>query len=332
MFAGVLAAHPFATSLTGDESLRRRPMRRIIVPLERMGCRIGSDDGRPPLTIEGTAGIRADRLRAGRAERAGQERRAAGRAACRRRHVRHRTAAKRATTPSADCVRSACRCGQDGPRGATRGAASACRPVTPASARRHLVRGILDGGGGVASGFGNRYRRGRPEPDSHRHHRRAPADGGVRSTSRATRRRAGEPMGRLVVRHGGVGATEVLPTEVPGVIDELPVLAALATHGGELRVTGAQELRVKESDRISALAEGLRRMGGRHRRAAGRLPRRRATRRCAAARSTPATITVSPWPSPWRPSAPPGPTIIHDAGAAAVSYPEFFDVLDAVRA
>jgi len=49
---------------------------------------------------------------------------------------------------------------------------------------------------------------------------------------------------------------------VPGVIDELPVLAALATHGGELTVTGAQELRVKESDRISALADGLRRMGG----------------------------------------------------------------------
>ena len=48
---------------------------------------------------------------------------------------------------------------------------------------------------------------------------------------------------------------------MPGVIDELPVLAALATHGGELRVTGAQELRVKESDRISALADGLRRMG-----------------------------------------------------------------------
>ena len=64
------------------------------------------------------------------------------------------------------------------------------------------------------------------------------------------------------MRHGGLGPTEMAPAEVPGVIDELPVLAALATHGGELRVTGAQELRVKESDRISALADGLRRMGG----------------------------------------------------------------------
>jgi 3-phosphoshikimate 1-carboxyvinyltransferase len=55
MLAGILAAHPFPTSVTGDDSLRRRPMRRIIVPLERMGARVTSDDGRPPLTIEGTS-------------------------------------------------------------------------------------------------------------------------------------------------------------------------------------------------------------------------------------------------------------------------------------
>jgi 3-phosphoshikimate 1-carboxyvinyltransferase len=50
---------------------------------------------------------------------------------------------------------------------------------------------------------------------------------------------------------------------VPGVIDELPVLAALATHGGELRVTGAGELRHKESDRITALVAGFRGLGAR---------------------------------------------------------------------
>ena len=50
MLAGVLAAHPFTSELTGDDSLRRRPMRRIIVPLERMGARIASTEGRPPLT------------------------------------------------------------------------------------------------------------------------------------------------------------------------------------------------------------------------------------------------------------------------------------------
>jgi 3-phosphoshikimate 1-carboxyvinyltransferase len=48
---------------------------------------------------------------------------------------------------------------------------------------------------------------------------------------------------------------------VPGVIDELPVLAARAALGGGLEVSGASELRVKESDRIHALVAGLRRLG-----------------------------------------------------------------------
>src|ERR1700752_3934794 len=52
MMAGVLAAHPFASTMTGDDSLSRRPMRRVIVPLERMGARIASNEGKPPLTIE----------------------------------------------------------------------------------------------------------------------------------------------------------------------------------------------------------------------------------------------------------------------------------------
>jgi 3-phosphoshikimate 1-carboxyvinyltransferase len=54
MLSGILAAHPFRSTISGDDSLRRRPMRRIIVPLERMGARIISDEGRPPLAIQGT--------------------------------------------------------------------------------------------------------------------------------------------------------------------------------------------------------------------------------------------------------------------------------------
>src|SRR5204863_5043531 len=59
MFSGVLAAHPFATTMTGDDSLRGRPMNRIIVPLERMGARIESTGGRPPLTVHGRADLQA---------------------------------------------------------------------------------------------------------------------------------------------------------------------------------------------------------------------------------------------------------------------------------
>ena len=53
MLAGVLAGHNFASTLTGDDSLRSRPMKRIIEPLERMGARVSSEQGRPPLHIEG---------------------------------------------------------------------------------------------------------------------------------------------------------------------------------------------------------------------------------------------------------------------------------------
>ena len=121
------------------------------------------------------------------------------------------------------------------------------------------------------------------------------------------------------------------PAEVPGVIDELPVLAALATHGGELRVSGAEELRVKESDRISALADGLRNMGasideqhdGFHvdgsRRLRGGEVEAKHDHRLAMAFAI-AALGAS------------GPTVIHDAGAAAVSYPEFFTVLESLRA
>ena len=140
----------------------------------------------------------------------------------------------------------------------------------------------------------------------------------------------GEPVGTLTVRHGGLGSADIVPADVPGVIDELPVLGALATHGGELRVTGAGELRVKESDRISALAEGIRRMGGEidefpdgfhvrgRRRLRGGEVDARGDHRLAMAFAI-AALGAS------------GPTIIHDAGAAAVSYPEFFTVLESLR-
>jgi 3-phosphoshikimate 1-carboxyvinyltransferase len=71
----------------------------------------------------------------------------------------------------------------------------------------------------------------------------------------------GEPQGTVNVSHEALRHVEIQPSEVPGLIDELPALAALATHGGGLTVRGAGELRVKESDRIAALVAGLRALG-----------------------------------------------------------------------
>src|SRR5215467_4060337 len=57
LLSGVLAGRPFVSTLDGDASLRRRPMKRIVEPLEKMGARIVSSDGRAPLEIHG-AGIK----------------------------------------------------------------------------------------------------------------------------------------------------------------------------------------------------------------------------------------------------------------------------------
>jgi 3-phosphoshikimate 1-carboxyvinyltransferase len=71
----------------------------------------------------------------------------------------------------------------------------------------------------------------------------------------------GEPVGSLTVQHQQHGETTIEAGEVPSLIDELPVLAARAALGAHLTVTGASELRVKESDRITALVAGFRALG-----------------------------------------------------------------------
>jgi 3-phosphoshikimate 1-carboxyvinyltransferase len=133
------------------------------------------------------------------------------------------------------------------------------------------------------------------------------------------------------VRHGDRASVEIAPEDVPGVIDELPVLGALATFGGELRVTGASELRVKESDRISALVGGLRALGadadelpdGFHVRGArplrGGVAQAHHDHRLAMAFAVAALGAR-------------GPVTIEGADAVAVSYPTFFADLDRLRA
>lgn len=73
-----------------------------------------------------------------------------------------------------------------------------------------------------------------------------------------------EPVGRLRVRGGALRGVEVAEDEVASAIDELPMLAVVAAFAeGRTVVRGASELRVKETDRIAAVAENLRRLGGR---------------------------------------------------------------------
>jgi 3-phosphoshikimate 1-carboxyvinyltransferase len=72
----------------------------------------------------------------------------------------------------------------------------------------------------------------------------------------------GEPVASLAVRPSRLRATEVMPEEVPSLIDEIPILAVLASRAeGTSVFRGVEELRVKESDRLGLLASNLRAVG-----------------------------------------------------------------------
>jgi 3-phosphoshikimate 1-carboxyvinyltransferase len=85
---------------------------------------------------------------------------------------------------------------------------------------------------------------------------------GASASVEARRMVAMEPVAELVVRHASLSATTVEAGEVPGVIDELPLVALLGAFAeGTTVVSGASELRHKESDRIATVVEGLRTLG-----------------------------------------------------------------------
>lgn len=327
MLAGILAAQPFATSITGDDSLQRRPMRRIIVPLERMGARIASHDGRPPLTIQGTIDLKS--LDFTPEVPSAQVKSAVLLAGLHAEGVTrvHESLPTRDHTEralEAFGVTVSRDAGTVSVQGGQRLSAQELDvPGDISSAAFWMAAAAsLSGSEIVISHVGlNPTRTGILAIL-----RRMGADVTVEQLQGTS----GEPVGTIIVRHGGQTPVVIAPAEVPGVIDELPVLGALATHGGDLRVTGAEELRVKESDRISALADGLRRMGavieelpdGFHVHGSTRLRggevHARNDHRLAMAFAVAALGAT-------------GPTTIHDAGAAAVSYPAFFSVLESLR-
>ncbi|MCC7002474.1 MAG: 3-phosphoshikimate 1-carboxyvinyltransferase [Gemmatimonadaceae bacterium] len=145
----------------------------------------------------------------------------------------------------------------------------------------------------------------------------------------------GEPVASIIVEPGGVArplrGVTITPDEIPSLIDELPLLACVAARAeGETRVTGAAELRVKESDRIRAVVDNLRVLGvdaeelpdgfvvrGSDRPLAGRVVTH-GDHRIAMAFGVLGAV--------------PGHTItLDDPSCVAVSYPTFWDDLARVR-
>jgi 3-phosphoshikimate 1-carboxyvinyltransferase len=328
LMAGVLAAHPFEVTLVGDASLSRRPMRRVMAPLTEMGARFEATNGdRPPLSVHGarlhavqyrpdvpSAQVKSAVLLAGLHADGTTE---VTEPAATRDHTERALAAFGAP-PVVEGRRIAVTGGSRLEARELRVPGDLSSAAFPA-----VAAAALPGSDVTVEGVGLNPSRAAILNLLRRFGASVEAD--------IAEHGAGEPVGTIRVRHAGLEAVDVLPLEVPEIIDELPVLAALATFGGGMAVSGAGELRVKESDRISALVGGLRAMGAdADERPDGFVirPTRRLTggevdahgdHRLAMAFAIAALGAT-------------GPTSIAGAEVVAVSYPGFFADLDQLRA
>jgi 3-phosphoshikimate 1-carboxyvinyltransferase len=259
LVAGLAASAPFETVLRGDDSLSMRPMERVARPLRAMGADVATMDGRPPLTIRGAhlTGIRF-RPEVPSAQVKGAVLLAALAAdgpttvieeVGTRDHTERLLAALGAQirTSGHEVVLE----GSFQHRG-FRGKV----PGDPSSAAFLLVAAAVTGGEITLRDVGLNPTRlgflgvlGRM---------------GVEVEVEVEGEELGEPVGTMRLPSSVTPrSVHVAANELPLVIDEVPVLAALATHAdGPSRFEGASELRVKESDRLSVLAEGLRALGG----------------------------------------------------------------------
>jgi 3-phosphoshikimate 1-carboxyvinyltransferase len=260
LLAGVLAGQDGRRfELVGDDSLSLRPMERVAEPLRRMGAEVETTDGHAPLVVAGrelaaisyelpiaSAQVKSAMLLAGLS--------AAGETTvvepiATRDHTERlleRAGAKITRRPTSVTVSRA----------------DALRleeveiPGDFSSAAPFLVAAaIVPGSAVTVHGVGLNPRRTGLLDVLERM--------GARIAIYNRRSIGGEPAGEVELRASDLVGATIAPSEVPGLIDELPLLAVAACHArGETVVRGAGELRAKESDRIEAVAEDLRRLGG----------------------------------------------------------------------
>lgn len=265
LMMGLLASRPFSSTLTGDDSLRGRPMRRITEPLGQMGARFreaGAAD-RLPIEVAGgplhgidyvspkaSAQIKSAVLLAGLG---------AGvpvsvlEPELSRDHTERILRALGEDVDTEDTgggIHIGLR-----PSGRSLPPLDVDVPGDPSSAAFLVALALLADGGEL------RIRNVCVNPTRIGFLRLVERMGATVVTEDA-RVAGGEPVADLVVRPAGLRGITVHPNEVPDAIDEIPMLAVLAARAeGETRITGAGELRVKETDRIAAVAGNLRRLG-----------------------------------------------------------------------
>lgn len=259
LLAGILAARPFTATLDGDESLRKRPMRRIVEPLARMGAVFETQDGRPPVTVHGRDLVpREFRLAVASAQvktaliLAGLQtvgRTVVEEPGASRDHTERLLPAFGAHVerPAPNVV------AVTGPQRLA--AARIDVPGDPSAAAFWLVAGsIVPGSRIVVRGVSmNVTRIGALDV------LRAM---GARITAHERAPLGDEPVADLEVEAAPLHGTLVAGDAMLRAIDEFPVLAvAAAVASGKTRFADGAELRVKESDRIAAMAQGLARLG-----------------------------------------------------------------------
>ena len=260
LLPGLLAGQEGRFELVGDESLSRRPLGRIAEPLGLMGALVGTDDGHAPLVVEGGAPLRAVRYELPVASAqvkscvllAGLYAEG-GRTSVVEPHP-SRDHTERMLEAAGVRVRR--KTGEPAVWPAERLQPLALAiPGDFSSAAPFVVAATLLPGSTIrVHGVGlNPTRTGLLD---------ALERMGARVAHFNRRTEGGEPVADLEVAHADLVATEIGPDEVPRLVDELPLFALVAGMArGESVVRGAQELRVKESDRIETVKNVLRPLG-----------------------------------------------------------------------
>jgi 3-phosphoshikimate 1-carboxyvinyltransferase len=261
LLAGLLAGQSFDSTLVGDASLSKRPMRRVTEPLAAMGARIDTQGGLPPLVIHGgqrlhgiryelpvaSAQVKSALLLAGLY--------AEGETEVIEPHPTRDYTERMLAAFGWPIAFEPGRAKLSG--GHALRATDVHVPADFSSAAFFLVAASIAPGSALrlpAVGL-NPRRTGLLEAL-----RLMGADIRVEHATTS----GGEPVGDLVVRHAPLHGIELPAALVPDMIDEFPALfVAAAVAEGRTVVRGAAELRVKESDRIASMATGLRALGAR---------------------------------------------------------------------
>ena len=260
LFAGLLSGQSFDTTLIGDASLTQRPMERIAAPLRLMGADIGTQDGKPPLSIRG--GQRLCGIDYAMPVASAQVKSAVLLAGL---YAEGPTSIVEPAVTRDHTERMLSMFGQpvtrDGARATLepRGALIATDVDVPAdlsSAAFFMLAGVLAKSGELTlDNVGlNPTRTG-----ILRIFELMGADLDIQTRQP---NKGGEPTGTIVIRPARLRGIQVPPELVPLAIDEFPlVFVAAALADGDTVIAGAEELRHKESDRIGVMATGLRALG-----------------------------------------------------------------------